>query len=126
PLAGYLTLGARLLAEDGDGFAQAWNFGPDPADTVEVGELARRTVRAWGEHAPRFHLGAAGPQPHEAGLLRLDAAKAAARLGWRPRLDLDAAVTLTVDWYKAWLAETAASRPAAMVERLRACTEQQI
>ncbi len=40
--------------------------------------------------------------PHEATLLTLDSSLAADRLGWRPALDLDRALALTVDWYKRW------------------------
>jgi CDP-glucose 4,6-dehydratase len=39
--------------------------------------------------------------PHEAGLLKLDSAKARSRLGWRPTGDLAQAVAWSVDWYKA-------------------------
>ena len=39
----------------------------------------------------------------EAGLLSLDSAKAKLALGWHPRLTIDRAVALTVDWYRAHL-----------------------
>jgi CDP-glucose 4,6-dehydratase len=39
--------------------------------------------------------------PHEASLLRLDVSKAAHRLAWRPELNLDAGLQLTVDWARA-------------------------
>lgn len=43
----------------------------------------------------------AGPRPHEAGLLRLDSARARAALGWRPALDLGQAIGWIVEWHKA-------------------------
>jgi CDP-glucose 4,6-dehydratase len=39
--------------------------------------------------------------PSEDAVLRLDSTKSRVRLGWRPRLSLDAAIQLTVDWYRA-------------------------
>ena len=32
--------------------------------------------------------------------LKLDCAKAASRLGWRPLIELDQALELTVEWYR--------------------------
>jgi len=107
PLAGYLTLAARLLdrGRGGARYAGAWNFGPDPSSTVTVQELAQSICAAWGCGGPSiaYH---APPQPdehtlREAGLLRLDSAKARSSLGWSPRLTLDQAVGLTVEWYRA-------------------------
>jgi CDP-glucose 4,6-dehydratase len=97
PLAGYLVLAERLCRE-GPAHAEAWNFGPDEADTRPVQWLVERLAALWGEGAawqvdPAQH-------PHEAGLLRLDCSKARARLPWRPRLDLAAALQWTVEWYR--------------------------
>jgi CDP-glucose 4,6-dehydratase len=102
PLAGYLTLAERLLGEDGDRFARAWNFGPDAADDATVGEVAGRIAARWGEGAsverdPR-------PAEPEAGLLRLDSTDARTELGWRPTWGLDQAIAQTVDWHRAWVA----------------------
>jgi CDP-glucose 4,6-dehydratase len=41
-------------------------------------------------------------QPHEAGLLKLDSAKAKTRLGWTPRWNLETALNKTVEWHQAW------------------------
>ena len=48
PLAGYLTLGAALLA-GGRAFAGAWNFGPATAgDTLPVRWVVDRFIEEWG------------------------------------------------------------------------------
>lgn len=39
--------------------------------------------------------------PHESGLLKLDSALAAQKLGWQPRWGLQKAVEQSVAWYKA-------------------------
>ena len=100
PLAGYLALG-RALLQEGEKFAEAWNFGPSGDGLVEVGEIARRLCALWGKGARCVESKAL--TPHEAHLLHLDAGKARERLGWRPRRDLDAALLATVDWQRAWL-----------------------
>jgi CDP-glucose 4,6-dehydratase len=101
PVAAYLLL-ARRMIEDGCAFAGGWNFGPSDADVRTVGEVARRFADLWDGQA-RLELNLTGPQgPHEAGLLTLDCAKSRRLLGWRPRLDLDAALIWTSGWYRAW------------------------
>lgn len=99
PLAGYLTLAERLHAE-GQRYAEAWNFGPEPDSTADVQEVANRVARLWGSGAT--WVLDAEPQPREAPALELNAAKARQRLGWRPRLDLDTALAWTVSWFKDW------------------------
>ena len=99
PLAGYLTLAERLV-DSGQGFAEAWNFGPRETDARPVEWIVNRMVRRWGDGAG-FDI-APGPHPHEANFLKLDTTKAAAELNWKSRTDLDAALDWTVDWYTAW------------------------
>jgi CDP-glucose 4,6-dehydratase len=100
PLAGYLTLAEHLLGEDGARFANAWNFGPDPAGDATVGEVAATLAGLWGgearvEHAPDVSA------PHEAGLLRLDSSRARQSLSWVPRWSLAQALRHTVEWERA-------------------------
>ncbi|MEW6320193.1 MAG: CDP-glucose 4,6-dehydratase [Acidobacteriota bacterium] len=102
PLSGYLLLATRLLDPDAAvraAAADAWNFGPTLENTRTVGQLADALVRGWGEGSwvDRSEPGA----PHEAGLLRLEIAKAGAALGWTPRWDFERAVAETVRWYRA-------------------------
>ena len=107
PLAGYLMLAERLC-ERGDEFAEAWNFGPDPDSEKTVGEVSDKLVGYWRGGAQ--WRSDSTPQPHEAGFLKLDSSKARARLGWRPRLSLDEALRMSVDWRRA----AAAASPAAL------------
>ncbi|MEP5764421.1 MAG: CDP-glucose 4,6-dehydratase [Halieaceae bacterium] len=97
PLSGYLLL-AQALAMDGNEYAGAWNFGPDAENLLPVSELADRLVACWGDGAS--WLAATGEEPHEAGLLALDSAKAQQQLGWRPRLDVDSLSASIVHWYR--------------------------
>ncbi len=97
PLCGYLLLAERLF-RDGRAVAEAWNFGPAMTDVRPVGEVVEHVTRLWGDGAAWQVVGAQGG--HEAGLLAVDAAKAQARLHWRPRLSLADMLDWTVTWYK--------------------------
>lgn len=98
-LSGYLLLGQRLLAGDTT-CADAWNFGPDGEGNRTVERVLQDLARTWPQL--RWQL-ASGPQPHEAGLLQLDSAKAKMHLGWRPVWNLEKAIHHTADWYRRWL-----------------------
>lgn len=99
PLVGYLSLCERLAAGD-NGFAEAWNFGPSASSEVPVATLIDGFTRRWGRGACWERD--LGEHPHEAAYLKLDCSKAISRLGWRPSLDLNEALDLTVDWYRAF------------------------
>lgn len=105
PLAGYLQL-AEALWRQPAAFAGAWNFGPAADDARPVGWLVERCAALWGAGA--CWQADSGPQPHEAGQLRLDSRRAAEQLGWRPRWDLQTALAASVDWYRAVHAGAAA------------------
>ena len=97
-LHGYILLAEKLLASDRAQFASSFNFGPDSEDSWPVERLATKIANAWGDGACRVHD--TGPSIHEAGYLRLDASKARAALGWRPRLQIEAALDWTMDWFR--------------------------
>lgn len=98
-LSGYLLLGQRLLAGDA-GVAEAWNFGPDAEGNRSVREVLDVLAGHWPDL--RWHVSGA-PQPHEAGLLYLDCAKARRELGWRPAWSLATTLEQTAQWYRGWL-----------------------
>jgi CDP-glucose 4,6-dehydratase len=108
PLWGYLLLGERLVS-DRSTHAEPWNFGPSDEDVVPVRDVATRFVERLGAGALEF--GEAHQGPHEARQLKLDASKARARLGWRPRLGLAQALDLTARWYRGYLADEASAGP---------------
>ena len=47
--------------------------------------------------------------PHEAGFLKLDCSLIKTRLGWKPRWNLERAVSETVAWTRGWIAGAQAS-----------------
>jgi CDP-glucose 4,6-dehydratase len=98
PLRGYLTLAERLFI-DGSSYAEAFNFGPREDDVQPVDWIVRQLAFKWGDSAMWRVDGA--NHPHEASMLRLDISKALHQLAWRPVLDLNAGLQLTVNWIRA-------------------------
>jgi CDP-glucose 4,6-dehydratase len=98
PLCGYLLLAENLCGATAADDATAWNFGPDRAEARPVAQVVSRLAAAWGAGAG--WLEDSHDQQHEATLLAVDASRARARLGWRPRLDLDTAIAWTARWYR--------------------------
>jgi CDP-glucose 4,6-dehydratase len=99
PLSGYLVL-AQQLFEQGQAYAEAWNFGPADDDVRPVQWLVEQLCSAWGSDA-HWDL-QPGQHPHEAGYLRLDIGKARQRLQWTPRWNLAAALARVATWHHAW------------------------
>lgn len=94
---GYLML-CKALVEHGDSFADAWNFGPDRENEVDVGSLARALLTAWGPTETKIDVTpSAIPESH---YLRLENAKARQILGWQPCLGLDDTIRMTAQWYR--------------------------
>ena len=97
PLGGYLLL-AEHLANFGQSFATAFNFGPRLESNRSVRELVEAAIGQWpGSWHDLSDLAA----PHEAGRLHLQIDKAHHQLGWRPLWPFAATVERTVAWYRA-------------------------
>jgi CDP-glucose 4,6-dehydratase len=102
PLSGYLELAQRLYEANGTAFAEGWNFGPRDEDARPVRWIVERMIAVWGDGASWRLDGR--DHPHEAGHLKLDIAKAGARLDWSPRWSLSVALDKIVTWHRAWMA----------------------
>lgn len=100
PVFAYLTLAAAQY-EDPE-FAGNYNIGPDDRDCVATGELADIFCKTWGDGAKWENVSENGA-PHEANFLKLDCSKISAVLGWRPRLHINEAVQMTVEWSKTYI-----------------------
>jgi CDP-glucose 4,6-dehydratase len=96
PLGGYLMLAKQLW--DSPSLAGAYNFGPESSDATSVHDVIQLARAAYGKGDVRYAKVIEGP--HEAGLLTLEIKKAKEILGVKPRLTLDQAITLTMDWYR--------------------------
>lgn len=101
PLSGYLCV-ARRLIQEGPAFAEAWNFGPLEPNARPVGWIADTVSALWEGGAGGRWVTDGQPRPHENVYLKLDCSKAAARLDWRPKWDINATLQRTIAWYRAW------------------------
>jgi CDP-glucose 4,6-dehydratase len=101
PLSGYLWLGARLLAGQPGLNGEAFNFGPEANVNHTVAQLLEAMAAKWPGvlwHVPQeCEQGA-----HEATLLKLSYDKALFHLQWKPILQFNETVELTVEWYRKW------------------------
>lgn len=97
PLAGYLLLAQRLW-DNGQNYAEGWNFGPDEQHAVSVETMVNILCQLWGNDA-KWSVDT-DEHFHEAHYLKLDSSKAIQSLAWRPILDIQETIALTVDWYK--------------------------
>ena len=118
PLSGYLLLTSKIL-ENPKIYSGAWNFGPFQDSTATVREVVEKAIKYYGkgewkdvsggtdagggaavEHNEAKSNLNAESALHEAKLLSLNIDKAVSVLGWKPKLSIDEAVKLTVDYYK--------------------------
>ena len=95
-LNGYLKLIDYMLATGKGG---EWNFGPDLTNKYSVAYLTQTVATYWG-HVENSWTNDESEQPHEAGYLLLDSAKARAALGWRDKLNFLMTIKWTIDSYK--------------------------
>lgn len=100
PVSGYVRLAECMMA-DAAGYSEPWNFGPGEDDARPVRWILDRLCE---RHSGVQWIADGGEHFHEAHFLRLDSSKARARLGWRPRWDLEQAIGMTSDWHARWRA----------------------
>lgn len=97
PLSGYLLL-AKKMWEEPTRYCEGWNFGPETSGVTTVWEVAQAVIKAYGKGELQD---LSDPDAvHEAKLLMLDISKARFQLGWKPRLDMEQTIGMTVDWYR--------------------------
>ena len=98
PLHGYLLLAEKLF-DQGQSYAQAWNFGPLPEGSKSVQWIADYFVNKWDYFEWQLE---ADVQPHEAVTLKLDCTKAHERLTWRPLWTISETLSSIDQWYEAF------------------------
>ncbi len=99
PLSGYLYL-AENLYQSKKNFSEAWNFGPDYSDCKSVEWILDKMIQLWGGNVSWTKD--LGYNPYEAKLLKLNITKASEKLNWNPKWNIEKALKLTIDWYKAF------------------------
>lgn len=120
PLNAYLAISQALLERRPEARG-AWNVGPSPADTRTVSGVVEAFATHFGLEQGWTKDGA--EHPHEARSLALDATRLSTTLGWKPRLNLDAALRWTASWYREVArGESALDATIADIERYEALT----
>jgi CDP-glucose 4,6-dehydratase len=97
PLAGYLRLACKLW--DNPSLAGAYNLGPRPHEVATVEKVIELASDAYEYSVVSYENSI--DQPHEAGLLSLETAKACTVLGIQPHWSLAESVRRTMGWYRA-------------------------
>ena len=95
PLSAYILL-AEKLYENGNSYAQSWNFGPALNKAKTVNWVASYLVKASGKNIDvvvdkTVYL-------HESQQLQLDCSKAHQYLNWSPRWDLKTTLNKVLEW----------------------------
>jgi CDP-glucose 4,6-dehydratase len=96
PVYGYMKLAEKMWLNPSE-FSGGWNFGPLDNNNYSVGELLAQVqthVTGLEIHSPELL-----EKPHEAHLLKLDISKAVAMLKWKPLLNFEQTVEITVQGY---------------------------
>lgn len=94
-LNGYLLISENLLS--GNQISEV-NIGPDADSFVSVSQVAELVANELGSDLTwRSDIEI---NPHEAGLLALNATLAANELGWKNRLNFEESVKWTTEWYQ--------------------------
>lgn len=99
-LYAYLGLTSAILEKPDDSILNgAWNFGPNPDDTMSVEDLTKLVIASWGNGDYKIHDLGPNVAFKETHFLSLDTTKAKHYLKWRPRWGTKMSVEKTVAWY---------------------------
>lgn len=104
PLSGYILLAEKMYC-NGREYSGAWNFGPNMDSILNVWDIAKMVVQKYGSGKLKDVSNI--NEPHEAKLLCLDISKSRFILGWKPKLSIEQAIDMTVDWYKNYKSQNA-------------------
>lgn len=100
-LFGYLTL-AQKLYEEGELYAQAYNFGPDSKEHLTVLDITRELIHRFGKGRIEMES-CEKKQDKEAKTLMLDPSKSIQTLQWKPILGNEQMLDFTAEWYQKFL-----------------------
>jgi CDP-glucose 4,6-dehydratase len=100
PLAGYLLLIEKLYLF-GNKYAEAWNFGPEDTDLMNVRDIVGYINNKWG--SDQNYIEDKSAQFKETQILKLNIKKAKEKLGWKPKWNLSKALDSTIYWYNSFV-----------------------
>ena len=99
PLYGYLILGNLLINNKiSNKVIPNWNFGPNPTNFKTVLDVVKNILLKW--KIKKKIIITKKKVFKESRLLALDSKKSFKELKWRPKLNFEETIQLTVEWYK--------------------------
>ena len=99
-LYGYLILGNFLINNKlSKNKIPNWNFGPNSSNYKNVLSLTKKIIFNWNLKNKVIKI--KKENFHESSILKLNNQKAQKELKWKPKLNFNQTIKLTVDWYKA-------------------------
>ena len=99
PLHGYLILGNYLMTNKlNNKIVPNWNFGPNINNIKSVKEIANKSLKLW--NVKKKILFRNDKKFKEVNFLMLNSNKAKKEIFWKPKLNFNDTMKLTVDWYK--------------------------
>jgi CDP-glucose 4,6-dehydratase len=99
-LYGYLILGNFLINNKlSKNIIPNWNFGPNSSNYKNVLNLTKKIIFNWNLKNKVIKIKKENFQ--ESSILKLNNQKAQKELKWKPKLNFNQTLKLTVDWYKA-------------------------
>jgi CDP-glucose 4,6-dehydratase len=99
PLYGYLALARKLFLE-GKRFSGGWNFGPLHTNHHTVLDIVSLLAKKLKLPSDFIKIETNQNNPHESSYLKLDISKASQLMDWKPVLNFDQTIDLTLDSYK--------------------------
>ena len=101
PLYGYLILGNFLIKNKLKKNIQPnWNFGPDVKNIKSVKEIVLKSLKYW--NIKKKFIFKKNKKFREVNFLMLNSKKAYKEIKWKPKLNFDDTIRLTVEWYKSY------------------------
>ena len=101
PLHGYLILGNYLMTNKfNNKIVPNWNFGPNINNIKSVKEIANKSLKLW--NVKKKILFRNDKKFKEVNFLMLNSNKAKREIFWKPKLNFNDTMKLTVDWYKSF------------------------
>lgn len=98
PLSGYLLLAEKLFSNEGNDYAEAWNFGPKVESAQSVRWIVEHLAKQWKDAKWKIDE---DQQLHEAQTLKLDSTKAYEELAWQTHWSLAETLQKVTSWYLA-------------------------
>lgn len=97
PLYGYILLGEKLF-DDQNRFSGPWNFGPSTFNSKNVNFILKRIKKNYSN----FTWDILDNQVffRESFSLNLDSSKSIKNLQWKPKIDIENSIDITLLWYK--------------------------